>query len=247
MRRIAALLTCLAGAALIAGCAATGARASDAAEMRVIGFSADSRIYAFEEYGVQDGSGFAYSNIYLVDLAEDKFVADTPVRVQATDQDGLGKTRDLARRRATAVLERYGVQSDPGAIAAFRAAGDLDVDGKKIRFNRYPAAPAVKHPYTVTLEETAFPAPKDCLNMTGAFSGFTLRLTEADGAVVDRILYKDATAPSNRTCPNGYRIGAIVMGGENARSVVAMVQMSRMGFEGSDLRWIAVPITLTAQ
>ena len=40
------------------------ALAGDAALADFIGFSEDGQTFAFEEYGIQDGSGFAYSTIY---------------------------------------------------------------------------------------------------------------------------------------------------------------------------------------
>ncbi|MGE6786024.1 DUF2259 domain-containing protein, partial [Ensifer adhaerens] len=46
-------LCCLAAAAT-----ASPALAGDYAALQPIGFSADGNVFAFEEYGVQDGSGF---------------------------------------------------------------------------------------------------------------------------------------------------------------------------------------------
>ena len=57
------------------------ALAGDRALFQPIGFSADGRYFAFEEYGVQDGSGFPYSNTYILDLPADKWVNGTPVRM----------------------------------------------------------------------------------------------------------------------------------------------------------------------
>ena len=60
--------------------------AGDRALIDYVGFSADFRYFAFEEFGIQDGSGFAYSNIFVVDLATDSWVVGTPVRVQAESE-----------------------------------------------------------------------------------------------------------------------------------------------------------------
>ena len=38
------------------------ASAGDTATPQVLGFSADGKVFAFEEYGIQDGSGFPYAN-----------------------------------------------------------------------------------------------------------------------------------------------------------------------------------------
>lgn len=220
--------------------------AGDAAEMRVIGFSADARMFAFEEFGVQDGAGFPYSNIYVIDLSRDKFAPGSPVRVTIEREAPLKDARTLAWTKARDLIVRYGADSDPGAFAAYRAAADLGVEGEVVRFNRYPRAPNVDRPYSIQLQTKPFPATKDCLTASNGFNGFQLKLVEAEGKPVDRMLYEDASVPSSRKCPTGYRIGAVVMDGDDATRAVAMIQASSQGFEGDDIRWIAVPIKLDA-
>ena len=56
------------------------AKAGDAATLNVLGFSSDGAIFAFEEYGVQDGSGFPYANRYYIDTATDTFLPGSPIR-----------------------------------------------------------------------------------------------------------------------------------------------------------------------
>ena len=46
----------------------TPAVAGDRAMIDFIGYSQDMRYFAYEEYGVSDGVGLAYSTIYIVDL-----------------------------------------------------------------------------------------------------------------------------------------------------------------------------------
>ena len=53
--------------------------AGDRAQLDLIGYSADGSYFAFEEFGVQDGSGFAYSSIYVVDLVDDSWVVGTQI------------------------------------------------------------------------------------------------------------------------------------------------------------------------
>lgn len=59
-------------ASLMALAIAFPAVAGDFANRDIIGFSADGSRFAFEEYGQQDGSGFAYSNIYIRDRYRDR-------------------------------------------------------------------------------------------------------------------------------------------------------------------------------
>jgi predicted secreted protein len=46
--------------------AVPAAHAGDYAYRDILGFSSDGKSFAFEEYGVQDGSGFPYANIFVV-------------------------------------------------------------------------------------------------------------------------------------------------------------------------------------
>jgi predicted secreted protein len=243
--RLRALLVCLASCAGPMMLAET-ACAGDAAEMRVIGFSADARIFAFEEYGVQDGSGFPYSNIYLIDVERNKFTPGSPVRVTIEREAPVKEARALAWSKAQALVTRYGADSDPGAFAVYRAAADLGAEGDTVRFNRYPRAPKLSRPYAIQLQTKPFPATKDCLNAGNGFNGFLLKLIEADAKPVDRLLYEDASVPPSRKCPTGYRIGAVVMDNDKAATAVAMIQVSSQGFEGDDIRWVAIPIKLDA-
>ena len=64
----------LAGLCLVAGPAA----ANDQALIDFLGYSGDFRYFAYEEYGVQDGSGSAYSSIHVLDLWADAELAGAP-------------------------------------------------------------------------------------------------------------------------------------------------------------------------
>ena len=83
MRPPSALLA----AALLATLPVAPGFAGDAAQLEILGFSKDGGVFAFEEYGVQDGSGFPYANRYYIDTTTDTFVKGTPVRVRLHPAD----------------------------------------------------------------------------------------------------------------------------------------------------------------
>jgi len=72
-------------ALLISLTSALPAFAGDAAYPEAIGFSDDGTRFAFAEWGRQDGSGFAYANLYVIDLAKDAWLG-APVRVLLEDE-----------------------------------------------------------------------------------------------------------------------------------------------------------------
>ena len=73
-------LVALAAAILALGALITAALASEDAELNIIGFSKDGTLFAFEEFGLQSGSGLPFSNLYVVDLPSDRWVRGTPFR-----------------------------------------------------------------------------------------------------------------------------------------------------------------------
>ena len=103
-------------AAGLLGLALAGpAVAGDFAERRIIGFSQGGERFAFEEFGVQAGSGFPYSNIFVIDTATDGWVAGTPLRIQVKEDSGKnpyeGKTRaPLTESEATRMRRKKRVR-----------------------------------------------------------------------------------------------------------------------------------------
>ena len=108
--------------------------AGDFADREIFGFSPDGGTFAFEEFGVQDGSGFPYATIYVIDTAKDAWVSGTPIRVRIDDETvtvkpfeaaatgGIGMAvamRDLKQHlRETGEIKGY----NPGFSARDRSA-----------------------------------------------------------------------------------------------------------------------------
>ena len=68
------------------------AAAADASDRAIIGFSLDGGHFAFEEYGVQDGSGFPYADVYIINLETDEWVKGSPIRVVVRDEQATAHT-----------------------------------------------------------------------------------------------------------------------------------------------------------
>jgi predicted secreted protein len=220
--------------------------AGDSAQLNVIGYSEDGRVFAFEEYGVLDGSGFAYSNYFFLDTKADKFIDGTPIRVMIENETSVAKIRAIARGKAAPFIKQYDLENNPGYVVAYNPVSEAESDPHRIRYHGFPISPPLPQTYTMELVEKAFPVTKECLNMTGTFSGFSLAFTE-DGGKAAQVIYEDKQVPSSRKCPNGYRLGAIIVGDWEAMPTMAMISVSSFGFEGNDERWIAVPVRKTGQ
>ena len=87
--------------------AAAGLRAGDLAELNFVGFSEDGARFAYEQFGVQDGSGFGYSQIYFVDAAKNAW-AGPPVAVEDEKGESLEAVRARARKAAEPSLQKFG-------------------------------------------------------------------------------------------------------------------------------------------
>src|ERR1041384_6170984 len=104
--RVTARLAASALAALML--LALPATAADRALINMIGFSEDGNYFAFEQFGIQDGSGFAFSEVFVVDLASDKWTAGTPFEAQAeSEESSLAEVRLEALGKAQGQFEEY--------------------------------------------------------------------------------------------------------------------------------------------
>ncbi|MBR0555327.1 DUF2259 domain-containing protein [Ciceribacter sp. L1K23] len=219
--------------------------AGDMAAFNPLGFSADGNIFAFEQYGIQDGSGFPYSEIFVIDTAKDAFLPKTPIRVRIDDEmAGLSEARAKAGGNAAPVLTQHGIADHPGHLVAFNPVSEIEAPAHQLGYRAFPAEPAFGEPYRLSLTETEAQPSDACKDLGTPIKGFRLSLTEKNGEAADITLHEDGKAvPSSRRCPTGYRIGGVMtfhpMQGEPLH--VALVLVLSYGFEGRDGRWIAVP------
>ncbi|CCE95907.1 hypothetical protein SFHH103_01409 [Sinorhizobium fredii HH103] len=242
MRTRAAIAT----AVLIAtASAAPPTVAGDYASFQPIGFSSDGKVFAFEEYGIQDGSGFPYSAIYILDTQTDAFLPGAPVRARVEEDGGaLPKARHDARRRAAPLIDAYRLLDTPGLLAAYNPVTEPDAADHRLKYDAFPADPAFRKTYALELEEKSFEADGICKDLLKEVKGFRLVMTEKAGQPVSEVLQDDSRIPESRHCPTGYRIGGVLthINDDGSQVHVVMVLVKSLGFEGTtDGRWIAVP------
>jgi predicted secreted protein len=232
-------------AASLALFAAAPARAGDAAQFDPIGFSADGRYFGYEEYGIQDGSGFPYDNIYVVDLIEDKWVG-SPVRVRLDDETaGLPAARQQALEQAKAMLDKAALVL-PAEILLLNANGEVDAAGTEVQFGLFGnGLDAVRDTFKLTLATFDSTTTEPCASygMDGAVQGFAVTLADADGNGAE--IHRDTAVPASRGCVSDYRIHAVVTpfpSGTSASPMVGVISAYSLGFEGPDRRFVTIPI-----
>ena len=221
--------------------------AGDYADREIIGFSADGNLFAFEQFGVQDGSGFAYAEIFLIDTRTDSWVDGSPYRVLLRDEfSKIADARSKAREMAGAAL---GPITDRGIIAATNRPDEN-----------------ISNPYIISVKPRSFILPNDqqkmdfridlielqtpdnCKNLVGDtdITGYRLTRTsgrEQQGSVT---LHEDKSIPISRGCPLDYQPADVVFhySQQGKYTVVILIRIESFGFEGRDGRFLAVSAPL---
>lgn len=241
-RGLRARVLALAG---LLGLAAIGtAQAGDRAMLNPIGFSPSGNVFAFEEYGMQDGSGFVYSNIYVVDLAADKWIAGAPFRNQADSEEvELATIRTQSLDQARAAIAQHEI-SVPAEILTLNGDADANTDLRHVQFGMPMSGPKSIHdPRDLDLTVFDTTSAEPCGDyMEEKPKGFALTLTHEDTSTE---LHRDGVLPKSRGCVLDYGIYAVLtpFGDFGFEHAVALISVYSLGFEGPDRRFVAVPVS----
>lgn len=203
------------------------ARAGDAATLEFWGFSRDGKYLAFEQYGIRDGSGFPYSEIYLVDVARNTLVAGANVVIQS-EKAGPSAARQRALAQSQAVLRRYRIVR--GNQGRFAGAVGKNYAAQRLEFSGAAAT------YTLELTTSDAPSQGNCLTDRPRLPELSL-----SSGRNERVLRRDTRLPASRACAYAYQVHSIFVLGS---SLAVFVQVTRDGFEGPDLRWMVVTARL---
>jgi predicted secreted protein len=216
------------------------ASAGDVAQLEILGFSKDGGVFAFEEYGVQDGSGFPYANRYYIDTSNDTFLKGTPIRIRLDDESAsLDTARKQARDKGEPIVGASELAANRGFTAGFNPVTELSADPHRIVVNPRPVFPPIDPALEFRVEEMPMGGGVNCDGLETA--GFRLLQIDAHDGGNTKLLHEDKAIPQSRGCPNGYSIGAVQTFSPTGLSTYAvLIAVRGRGFEGPDYRWIAV-------
>jgi predicted secreted protein len=225
--------------------------AADAAERSILGFSSDGRYFAFEQFGVQDGSGFPYAEIFIIDLETDSWAEGTPIRVRLEDE---GQSLEGARRKAKddgrRHLQAAGIEDNARVLASNSVYQEAE-DPRQMIFRSFyttfghlePVDHEDDNVISLQLEEVVLPTPEGCPVGDTPMAGFVLKAKRGSQAYQE--VHRDTKIPSSRGCPLKYSLSDAVVfsaaDGQTQRMVV-LVNVFSLGFEGADRRFLAVPV-----
>ena len=205
----------------------------------MLGFSADGGIFAFEEYGIQDGSGFAYANRYYIDTAKDAFVAGSPIRIQPKDEDpSVDDVRAEARKKGEAIVSDTELAKHMGYTAAINPVSELSADPYRIVANSSRLYPQPSDPMEFRLEELeGIKSGVEC-EESQEIRGFRLLKVDTHPGGATKVLHEDKQIPASRGCPLGYRISVVQSYFPDGGPHIAVV-ISRCAPSASKVRTIA--------
>lgn len=221
---LAGLLCVIGGAAL----------AADAAYPEPIGFSRDGSRFSFVEWGQQDGSGYSYANLYFIDLTNDSWI-NAPERVLIEDESVAPRAALAAALEAGSTKLAAANIDHPARLVFARpfvgSDGSKEMNGSgEVRWS-LPLETVTHQSWLVTF-------PMQSANCQGDVLGFALNW---DGAEV----YRDEKISKSRGCPTDYTLERVYIPDFSTPSyAVALIGVFTYGFEGRDMRHIAVPIPL---
>jgi predicted secreted protein len=243
--------------ALVAG--AADARAGDGAALHVLGFSADGRHFAFEQYGEHDRAGGFYSTIHAIEIAGDRPVKGTPVAANM-DQDApvlgtepadkqLAGIRAKAAADTAALLQQLGISVPGQMLASVREARARSMlHPEQVKAAKKAAVATVALPADrfgpdtrLVLREFDIALPR-CKDVGAGEhpNGFGLTLERKGRPTIH--LSRDQTIPVSRGCPETYGIAEVhahaLPDGSSALAVV--IQYFYLVSHGPDRRFIVV-------
>lgn len=242
--------------ALLLMLAGPAALAADAAESVALGYSADGKYFAFEQFGIQDGSGFPYSDVFLLDLDTNHWIDGTPIRALIEDEMATaGAARAKSSAAAQPILAKFKI-AEPALVLASTPATEVQGERSSLTFDPYyrhmggsgPSPPAELWGERYEIKTTSsdiLPVPEHCKDYGEPVKALTVTLTELKSGKTVTV-HRDAAIPKSRGCPQGYDIDKIVAPAAYSqdRRFVALVGVYSFGFEGQDRRYIAVPAGL---
>lgn len=218
---------------------ATSLLAEDIAFRRIIGFSADGNYFAFEQSGVLNGSGEAYSDIFLIDTRKNSWVDGSPFRARGgRGPDGVRRVRHEARQKARPALREYGIR-EKGVVLASNPITELSALPNRVTVASHRALNALDRALVFSIDEVDVPTSR-CRAYTGKpVKGLVIRVRRDNGR--DEVLHEDDRIPQSRGCPTSYRIEDVVRLNKRGGGAVYVVIYSFIssGAHGEELRYIA--------
>ncbi len=202
------------------------AQAGDIAHFDLIGFSSNGAYLAFGQAAIGDGTGFPYAGIDVIDVAKNTLVASSNVDTQA-DNSSTAQVRAAVLTKAAPMLKKYGIQiGNQGRFVAGGLGGAQGaVTDNTLEFN----AKGISYRLELSMRDGG--VETDC----DGHAPQLLKLTLI--GKTSKVLQNDTKLPASRRCAADYRMHSVFVSNS---SLVVFVSVSSDGFEGPNIKFMAV-------
>jgi hypothetical protein len=185
--------------------------------LNVIGYSGVGCYFAFEQYGVQDGSGFAHADIFVTNLAGNTWVKGSPFQIGAKSKEPTAPAicKQVAAAAAK-ILEERDI-TGPADILVSNPVMEILADRKSVVFDAvyhgFAGRPApfgmpAEGRYDLKLITLHFAAGNGCPTEDGKVAGYALLIRNTFASAFSRA-YRVKSAPTSRLYSIDYEIEAI--------------------------------------
>lgn len=217
--------------------ASEAAEGNFAASVEFLGFSSDGRYFAWEQYGVQDGSGFPFSSAAVQETEGGAVVWSREIVLEDEGQE-LERARELCRTEAAEAMCRISARWLPGTLCVHHPPTDLTAPGDSVRFHSSCPAPGFfEGDRTVSLT-TRMVAGSEMEQYWGLIP-VMLSVSIRDNVLgTGRVLLEDDSLAESRSYVSGYGIESVWALGDSAFAV--SIAVMSLGFEGQDLSYMFV-------
>lgn len=214
--------------------------AGDAATVNVIGFSSDGSYLAVEQYGMQDGSGFAWSEILFIDVQQNSYAAN-PEQILGDQEETLATVRSAVFRASREKLLELKIETTQlGKRLVHHPLTDQSADPHQITFSSTDPLYGLYYE-SFELRLTESDSTQRCDYWPDAAIR-KLRLTLTDPEKVVHVLQDDQQVPASRGCALRYRIQDVYL--YQASAIAVFINLFSPGFEGENMRFLVITATL---
>lgn len=197
--------------------------AGDKANFKFLGFTKDGAFCAFSQDGVQDGSGFFYGEVYILDVKKNNY-AKKPLIKRWEDPDYPQYTKVKKEWIKERKLELQPWKIHLSNQTTYLKPQDFQKNRMGFTYQNKK--------YQLNLNLSIF--EKNCYGMEHDSKILDLRVWQGQK---EKILQKDKRLPKSRGCAFDYQIAHVWL---YKNFIAVALKVKRVGFEGPDTRWMMV-------
>ena len=224
--------------------------AGDYAARNILGFSPDGRFFAFEQYGIQDGSGFPYADLIILDTKRNSWVKGAPFRTLLFDENAtMAQARMQSKKKAATLLQQMNITPRGVSLLSNPATELTSPHNALFRTRAKDNSPNLR-PYKIALKTKSLIDTK-CSLADNKSEGLTLSLTRMDSQKNTVFLAREHTKTHLRRlrgCASDYKIADVLLFDpmetdklhKEQAVLVVLLHVIQQGLEGNDRRFMAL-------